>query len=53
MGKVYQGTLELIGNTPLVEFVNIEKNLALRQRFWRSLNILTRLAQSRIVLQRR
>ena len=32
MGKVYQGTLELIGNTPLVEFVNIEKELGLEAK---------------------
>ena len=29
MGKIWKGTLELIGNTPLVEFVNIEKELNL------------------------
>ncbi|MBQ6662863.1 MAG: cysteine synthase A [Firmicutes bacterium] len=29
MGKIYQGTLGLIGNTPLVEVVNIEKELGL------------------------
>ena len=29
MGKIWKGTLELIGNTPLVEFVNIEKELGL------------------------
>ena len=29
MAKIYQGTLELIGNTPLVEPVNIEKSLGL------------------------
>ena len=27
MSKIYKGTLGLIGNTPLVEVVNIEKNL--------------------------
>ncbi len=32
MGKVYQGTLELIGNTPLLEVVNIEKELGLKAR---------------------
>lgn len=32
MGKVYQGTMDLIGNTPLVEFVNIEKELGLETR---------------------
>ncbi len=29
MSKIYKGTLELIGNTPLVEVVNIEKELGL------------------------
>ena len=28
MSKIYKGTLGLIGNTPLVEVVNIEKELA-------------------------
>ena len=27
MSKIYKGTLGLIGNTPLVEVVNIEKEL--------------------------
>ena len=29
MSKIYKGTLGLIGNTPLVEVVNIEKELGL------------------------
>ncbi len=29
MGKIYKGTLGLIGNTPLVEAVNVEKELGL------------------------
>ena len=29
MSKIYKGSLELIGNTPLVEVVNIEKELGL------------------------
>ena len=32
MAKVYQGTLGLIGNTPLVEVVNIEKELGLKAK---------------------
>ncbi|MBR0379119.1 MAG: cysteine synthase A [Mogibacterium sp.] len=32
MGKIYKGTLGLIGNTPLVEAVNIEKDLGLEAR---------------------
>jgi len=32
MAKIYQGTLGLIGNTPLVETVNIEKKLGLKAR---------------------
>ena len=27
MARIYEGTLGLIGNTPLVEVVNIEKKL--------------------------
>ena len=30
MSKIYKGTLGLIGNTPLVEVVNIEKELGCR-----------------------
>ena len=30
MSKIYKGTLDLIGNTPLVELVNIEKELGLK-----------------------
>ena len=29
MSKIYKGTLDLIGNTPLVEVINIEKELGL------------------------
>ena len=29
MGNIYKGTLDLIGNTPLVEAINIEKDLNL------------------------
>ncbi len=32
MTKIYKGTSELIGNTPLVEIVNIEKELGLKAR---------------------
>ena len=32
MGKIYQGAVELIGNTPLVEISNIEKELGLEAR---------------------
>lgn len=32
MGKIYKGASELIGNTPLVEAVNIEKELGLEAR---------------------
>ena len=30
MSKIYKGAIELIGNTPLVEIVNIEKELDLK-----------------------
>ena len=32
MANIYQGTLGLIGNTPLVETVNLEKRLGLEAR---------------------
>lgn len=32
MAKIYQGTMGLIGNTPLVETVNLEKELGLKAR---------------------
>ena len=32
MGKIYNGTIDLIGNTPLVEVKNIEKELGLEAR---------------------
>lgn len=32
MGNIYEGTLGLIGHTPLVEFKNIEKKLGLKAR---------------------
>lgn len=32
MSNIYKGTLELVGNTPLVEAVNIEKKLGLEAR---------------------
>lgn len=32
MGKVYQGTLELVGKTPLVEVTNVERELELKAR---------------------
>lgn len=33
MAKIYKGALGLIGNTPLVEISNIEKNFLFRQLF--------------------
>lgn len=32
MGKIYQGTMELIGNTPLMEAANLERELGLEAR---------------------
>jgi cysteine synthase A len=32
MAKIYKGTLELIGNTPLVEIANVEKELGLEAK---------------------
>ena len=34
MANIYKGTLGLVGNTPLVEVVNVEKALDWKQRFW-------------------
>ena len=36
MANIYKGTLGLIGNTPLVEVVNIEKALNLKARVLQS-----------------
>ena len=40
MGKIYKGTLELIGNTPLVEAVNIEERFKLDARILAKLEYL-------------
>ena len=32
MAKIYQGAVELIGNTPLVEVINLEQQEALKAR---------------------
>ena len=32
MSKIYQGAVELIGNTPLVEVINLEKEQELKAR---------------------
>lgn len=40
MGKIYQGTIGLIGNTPLVELVNLEKKLGLEARILAKLEYL-------------
>ena len=34
MANIYKGTLGLIGNTPLVEVVNVEKDLGLELPYW-------------------
>ena len=39
MANIYMGTLELIGNTPLVEVTNIEKNLKLEENFLMTLSM--------------
>ena len=35
MANIYKGTLGLIGNTPLVEVVNVEKELGLEAKILR------------------
>ena len=42
MAKIYKGTLGLIGNTPLVEVANVEKELGLEETLLVNWNILTR-----------
>ena len=42
MSKIYNGALELVGNTPLVEVKNIEEELGLEARILVNWNILTR-----------
>ena len=32
MAKIYKGALELVGNTPLMEVVNVERELGLKAR---------------------
>ena len=32
MAKIYKGALELVGNTPLMEVVNVERKLGLKAR---------------------
>ena len=38
MSKIYNGALELVGNTPLVEVKNIEEELGLEARMERELS---------------
>lgn len=52
MSKIYKGTLDLIGNTPLVEVVNLEKSENLEAALLVKLGILTRPAVSRIASQK-
>lgn len=52
MSKIYKGTLGLIGNTPLVEVVNIEKELGLEATLLVSLSISTRQEASKTELQK-
>ena len=42
MSGIYKGTLDLIGNTPLVETVNIEKELGLKAKVLVKLEYLIR-----------
>ena len=47
MANIYKGTLGLIGNTPLVEVTNVEKELGLEATLLVKLSILTRQEASR------
>ena len=42
MANIYKGTLGLVGNTPLVEVINIEKDLGLEATILVKLDILIR-----------
>lgn len=42
MSNIYQGTLGLIGNTPLVELKHVRRHTDLRQDFLQSLSTSTR-----------
>lgn len=53
MANIYEGTLELIGHTPLVELNTSRRSLALRQDFLQSWSTLTRQDLLRTVLQKR
>ena len=50
MSKIYQGAVELIGNTPLVEVINLEKEQELKARVLVKLEYLN--PAGRIVLQK-
>ena len=52
MSKIYKGTLGLIGNTPLVEVVNIEKELGLEATLLVKLEYLIRQEASKTDLQK-
>ena len=42
MAKIYKNAAELVGNTPLLEVGNLEKELGLEARILVKLSILTR-----------
>ena len=42
MGKIYKNAAELVGNTPLLEVGNIEKDLGLEAKILVKLSTLTR-----------
>ena len=46
MAAIYKGTLGLIGNTPLVEPMNLEKELGLEATILLSLNLLPETQES-------
>ena len=52
MSKIYKGTLGLIGNTPLVEVVNIEKELGLEATLLVKLEYLNPAEASKTELQK-
>ena len=53
MSKIYKGTLELIGNTPLVEVINLEKTENLEASLLVKLEYLNPAAVSKTALQKR
>ena len=51
MSKIYQGAVELIGNTPLVEVINLEKEQELKARVLVKLEYRLKILHRKLYLQ--